>query len=371
MKGYKVFNPDFTCRGFQYEVGKTYEEDVVPSVCKVGFHFCPKLVDCFSCYDFDPNNKVAEIEAIGDIDEGDNKCCTNKITIVKEIAWQEVLEIVNTGKGDTGLRNSGNYNSGNRNSGNRNSGNWNSGNRNSGDYNSGNRNSGDYNSGNRNSGDCNSGNRNSGHCNSGDCNSGDCNSGDYNSGIRNSGDCNSGLCNSGDYNSGNRNSGLCNSGDGNSGDWNSGDYNSGIRNSGDCNSGLCNSGDYNSGNWNSGDWNKTSFSSGVFCTEQPKLIMFNKPTEITFAEWENSRACRLLNRIDLRPTEFIWPRNMTDEEKAAHPEWETTEGYLKKLDTSECCHNWWMNLSMEEKCAIQNMPNFDAEIFKEITGIQM
>ena len=271
MKGYKVFNPDFTCRGFRYEVGKTYEEDVVPSVCKAGFHFCPKLIDCFSCYDFDPNNKVAEIEAIGDIDEGDNKCCTNKITIVKEIAWQEVLEIVNTGKGDTGLRNSGDRNSGNCNSGNRNSGNGNSGNRNSGNY----------------------------------------------------------------------------------------------------NSGDCNSGNYNSGNWNSGDWNKTSFSSGVFCTEQPKLIMFNKPTEITFAEWKNSRACRLLNRIDLRPTEFIWPSNMTDEEKAAHPEWETTEGYLKKLDTSECCHDWWMNLSMEEKCVIQNMPNFDAEIFKEITGIQV
>ena len=256
MKGYKVFNPDFTCRGFQYEVGKTYEEDVVPNVRKAGFHFCPKLIDCFSCYDFDPNNKVAEIEAIGDIDEGDNKCCTNKITIVKEIAWQEVLEIVNTGKGNSGLRNSGDHNSGD----------W-------------------------------------------------------------------------------------NSGDWNSGDWNSGNWNSGLR--------------------NSGDWNKTSFSSGVFCTEQPKLIMFNKPTEITFAEWRNSRACRLLNRIDLRPTEFILPSNMTDEEKAAHPEWETTGGYLKKLDTSECCHDWWMNLSMEEKCVIQNMPNFDAEIFKEITGIQM
>ena len=296
MKGYKVFNPDFTCRGFQYEVGKTYEEDVVSSVCKVGFHFCPKLVDCFSYYDFDPNNKVAEIEAIGDIDEGDNKCCTNKITIVKEIAWQEVLEIVNTGKGNSGNRNSGNCNSGDRNSGNR---------------------------------------------------------------------------NSGDRNSGDHNSGNCNSGDWSSGDYNSGNYNSGDRNSGNYNSGNRNSGDYNSGNYNSGDWNKTSFSSGVFCTEQPKLIMFNKPTEITFAEWENSRACRLLNIIDLRPTEFIWPRNMTDEEKAAHPEWETTEGYLKKRDTSECCHDWWMNLSVEEKCAIQNMPNFDAEIFKEITGIQV
>ena len=100
-------------------------------------------------------------------------------------------------------------------------------------------------------------------------------------------------------------------------------------------------------------------------------MMFNKPTEMTFGEWRCSDACRLLNRIDFRPTEFIWSSDMTDEEKAAHPEWETTEGYLKKLDTSECCHDWWINLSLDEKCVIQNMPNFDAEIFKEITGIQV
>ena len=294
MKGYKVFNPDFTCRGFQYEVGKTYEEDVVPDVCEVGFHFCQKLADCFGYYDFNPNNKVAEIEAIGDIDEGDDKCCTNKITIIQEITWQEVLEMVNTGKGDTGKRNSGDWNSGNWNSGN-----WNSGN-----------------------------------CNSGDCNSGNRNSGNRNSGNRNSGDCNSGDCNSGNCNSGNRNSG-----------------------------------NWNSGNCNSGNWNKTSFSAGVFCTEQPKLIMFNKPTEITFDQWRCSDACRLLNRIDFR--QFIWSDDMTDEEKATHPDWETTEGYLKKLDISECCHDWWMNLNMNEKRIIQNMPNFDAKIFKEITGIKV
>ena len=99
--------------------------------------------------------------------------------------------------------------------------------------------------------------------------------------------------------------------------------------------------------------------------------MFNKPTEMTFGEWRNSRACRLLDRIDLRPIEFIWPSEMTDEEKAAHPEWETTEGHLEKLDISECCHDWWMNLNMDEKRVIQNMPNFDAKIFKEITGVQV
>lgn len=32
MKGYKVFNKDWTCRGFQYEVGKTYEMEKAPGL---------------------------------------------------------------------------------------------------------------------------------------------------------------------------------------------------------------------------------------------------------------------------------------------------------------------------------------------------
>ena len=40
IRGYKVFNSDWTCRGFQFEVGKTYEEDVTPLCCERGFHFC-------------------------------------------------------------------------------------------------------------------------------------------------------------------------------------------------------------------------------------------------------------------------------------------------------------------------------------------
>ena len=167
MKGYKVFNSDWTCRGYQYEIGKTYEIAESPKCCKVGFHFCEKLIDCFNYYSFDPNNKVAEIEAIGEIDFDDtnSKCCTNKIVILKELKWNEVLDMCNSGKGNSGHHNSGNYNSGNRNSGYRNSGYYNSGNCNSGYYNSGNCNSGNYNSGYYNSGHHNSGNCNSGYCN--------------------------------------------------------------------------------------------------------------------------------------------------------------------------------------------------------------
>ena len=89
MKGYKVFNSDWTCKGFQYKVGETYEIDGKPTCCKKGFHFCKKLVDCFNYYSFDPNNKVAEIECLGDVDFGEDKYCTNKIKIIKELSFIE------------------------------------------------------------------------------------------------------------------------------------------------------------------------------------------------------------------------------------------------------------------------------------------
>ena len=280
VKGFKVFNPDWTCnpngKPFQYAVGGTYEEDVKPMVCDRGFHFCEKAADCFNYYQFNPENKVAEVLALGEVDTDGTKSCTNKIQIVREIPWAELLEIVNTGKGCTGL------------------------------------------------------------CNSGDCNSGDCNSGD---------------CNSGDWNSGNRNSGDCNSGDCNSGDWNSGD----------CNSGDC----------NSGDWNKCSFSNGCFNTVSPKIYLFNKPSEWTYQDWLNSEARYLLNQIPGDVLEYIYLSDMTDEEKAEHPEAETTGGYLKILDNSECAVIWWRGLSDRQKAVITAIPNFDKEIFKQITGIDV
>ena len=176
-KGFKVFNEDWTCNGFQYEVGGTYEMKESPICCNRGFHFCTKLSDCFNYYAFNSNNKVAEVEAIGEVvsDSGDTKHCTNKIKIINELTWHEVLDLVNMGKDCTGYCNSGD----------RNSGNWNSGDCNSGDWNSGDRNSGNWNSGDRNSGNCNSGNRNSGNCNSGDCNSGDWNNTSFSNGVFN------------------------------------------------------------------------------------------------------------------------------------------------------------------------------------------
>lgn len=155
VKGYKVFNSDWTCRGKQYTCPGKFEEDVKLLICSRGIHFCKKAVDCFNYYDFDPDFHVAEVVAYGRVVERDDKCVTDKLEIVREISWHEVLDLTNTGNNCTGFKNSGDENSGNLNSGNRNSGHGNSGHGNSGNLNSGDVNSGDRNSGNRNSGDWN------------------------------------------------------------------------------------------------------------------------------------------------------------------------------------------------------------------------
>ena len=106
VRGYKVFNPDWTCRGKQYSCPGTFEEDVKLKICERGMHFCQKVSSCFDYYSFDSNNKVAEVVAYGEVITDGEKSVTNKLEIVREISWEEVLEIVNTGKSCTGLRSS-------------------------------------------------------------------------------------------------------------------------------------------------------------------------------------------------------------------------------------------------------------------------
>jgi hypothetical protein len=348
VRGYKVFNPDFTCNGMQYKEGETFTIDLPIKICNRGLHFCTKASHCFSYYNFDPNNIVCEVEALGEtqLHNEDSKVCTNILKVVRRLTWREVLVIANEGKDNTGHSNSGDWNSGDSNSGNRNSGDWNSGDRNSGD-----RNSGNWNSGDRNSGD-----RNSGYRNSGDRNSGNWNSGDRNSGNWNSGDRNSGNWNSGDSNSGYRNSGYRNSGDSNSGNWNSGDRNSGNWNSGDRNSGDSNSGYRNS---------------GAFCLdENPKLVLFDKLTDISVRDWENSEVVRTMNNL-LETTIWVYPSSMTGEEKKAHPKYETTDGYLKTKTMHEAWKDMWGNLNEKQRKLFTDLPHFDAVKFEKITGIKV
>lgn len=240
IKGYKVFNPDWTCRGFQYEVGKTFKHNGNIKMCGAGFHFCQKISDCFNYYKFNSNNKVAEVEAVGLIETRGDKSVTGEIRIVREISWSEVLMLCNTGVDNTGFNNSGN----------------------------------------------------------------------------------------------------------------------------------ANSGDYNSGSFCSGNWNSTNFSSGFFNSMENQLYAFNKPLKMTSDCFLIQKGMCVLSR-HYENSWWIRSENMTDKEKEEHPDYITTGGYLKTVDFKTACKIMWSNLDSDEKQAVKEIANFDAEVFKEITGIDV
>ena len=198
-------------------------------------------------------------------------------------------------------------------------------------------NTGLFNTGYRNTGDCNTGYRNTGDCNTGDCNTGDCNTGD----------CNTGNCNTGD--------------------WNTGNWNTGYRNTGDCNTGDCNTGDWNTGDWNTGNWNQCDRSTGLFNTKERTVTIFNKDSGLLFDEVRDTEWYYLLRNRPFVLTEWI---EYTEEEKEGSIIRQAIGGYLKEYSYKEACQNWWNSYSDEEKEYLaENIPNFDREIFKEITGI--
>ena len=84
MKAFKGFNKDMTCRGFQFEEGKTYElpEGEAAKLCESGFHACEMPLDVFSYYP--PASSVyreVELESVSDERRDDSKVCASKIKI--------------------------------------------------------------------------------------------------------------------------------------------------------------------------------------------------------------------------------------------------------------------------------------------------
>ena len=253
MIGYKCTDMNGCCRGFKFEVGKTYTKDTPKEELKCCtdkvFHFCREIY----AIEKESNYKLTEsrlFEVIsGDFIRDGDKYGTNSITILREIKGEEKQELIN---------------SGNRNSGNRNSGDW----------------------------------------------------------------------NSGDWNSGN---------------WNSGDWNSGDWNSGDC----------NSGNWNSGNRN-----SGFFNSDEPCVRMFNKMTNYKGKDIKIPSWCY----FDL--TVWVSHDTASEEEKTEHKaEIEICGGFLKTINYKDAWRIAWNKASIEERKELFDLPNWDNQVFKEITGI--
>ena len=92
MKAYKGFNKDMTCRGFQFEEGKTYEEKEA-ELCKSGFHACEKPLDVFAYYA--PGNSVYHEVELNDVSEkriDDSKVCAKKIRIGAELSIHSLVK---------------------------------------------------------------------------------------------------------------------------------------------------------------------------------------------------------------------------------------------------------------------------------------
>ena len=126
MIGYKATDKYGCCRGFKFEVGKTYTKDIPKEELKCCtdkvFHFCREL----SAIEKESNYKLSESRLYevftGDYVRSGDKYGTNSLTILREIEGEEKLELINSGD-----KNSGSWNSGSCNSGAWNSGSWNSG----------------------------------------------------------------------------------------------------------------------------------------------------------------------------------------------------------------------------------------------------
>lgn len=148
----------------------------------------------------------------------------------------------------------------------------------------------------------------------------------------------------------------------NDGNWNVGSSNAGNWNTGDCNAGNWNAGSSNVGNWNVGRRNVGHFNT----TTPDTILVFNKPCSVE--EWDRAKKP---NFLYFDTTQWVYESNMSDEEKIANPKFSVTGGYLKEIDYKDAFKKSWDNANKKDRELIKNLPNFDAEIFFEISGIDL
>ena len=87
ITAYKGFDENLCCRGFQYEIGKEYEQDGEIEFCRSGFHACTNPFDVLNYYNANGKNRFCEVEQMGIVktDGDDTKQSSSKIKIKAEI----------------------------------------------------------------------------------------------------------------------------------------------------------------------------------------------------------------------------------------------------------------------------------------------
>lgn len=103
----------------------------------------------------------------------------------------------------------------------------------------------------------------------------------------------------------------------------------------------------------------------MFCSIEPTLIIFNKPTNKKWNEINHPHFA------ELYITKWISWTDMTAIEKKDNPKAEFTEGYLKKFEYKEAWSSFWRDTDEDNRKKFLTLPNFDAELFEEITGVDV
>ncbi|WP_438846856.1 pentapeptide repeat-containing protein, partial [Anaerocaecibacter muris] len=125
---------------------------------------------------------------------------------------------------------------------------------------------------------------------------------------------------------------------------------------------------WNTGNRNTGDCNTGNWNSGFFNTKENKCFIFDKLSDMTVREFRTSKYYDAIYSSAFILTEWV---EYTDDEKCADKAKELIGGHLKRYDYKDACAKWWAEMSAENREIIQQIPNFNADKFFEITGIKV
>lgn len=113
MIGYKGFDKNFRCRGYQYEVGKTYHYNGELIICESGFHFCDTPLAVFEFYK-PTESRFALVETSDNIvSNNKHKFCTDELKIIKELSLHDLIACAKNVTAKAGYRsvatNTGDY----------------------------------------------------------------------------------------------------------------------------------------------------------------------------------------------------------------------------------------------------------------------
>ena len=143
--------------------------------------------------------------------------------------------------------------------------------------------------------------------------------------------------------------------------------NTGNSSTGSWSTGSWSTGNYSTGDYSTGHWSISNYSTGHFSTEDYSGFgAFDKPC--TVEEWGRAEKP---DWIYFGLTEWVDEGSMTDKEKEDNPSYKTTGGYLKVYEYQEAWRKAYDSATRKEQLKIKDLPNFDKDKFKQISGIDI